>query len=441
MYNYDLISCNNSLYPDILCLAFDNPHPSSGLVVFIDQIFQGNIRDPRKTYTLTFLGIDNCVTSDYLPKLENADGGICSPAYEGSLYQNCETGDFKVLGFPSGDPTSLFIRIDGTCECWKFSALDNNSQLLVNAYTEYSSCVECIESYIEEICPIAERTLSFAAMVTLPKPTPPNRGFKECCYVSKVFGDLADIDPYKNDFTGVYYKRPTSNSTVIFKLVNTDTLNEYTLNSNTYGTYQPFGGTQADLSFFILEWRNVLSVLGAGNYQIKQEVSEVGQSVDYLSNTFTLHAFSQTLADDTVRIDCTQDGYLVDKEVNFKGTGFKTSLRVCGFFGRTEPSFEQKNLTTRDYKTQQVNISVSKEYKYQALKLPSCIADELLYFILKGNELFVSDYNKNNHSYAFELLPVELLDNEGTEYQTLSRAVKLNLLFTDRFKNNRKTNC
>ena len=350
-------------------------------------------------------------------------------------------GEQRVFGFPITDPSSAVIRIDGDCECWRYVSEANASTQLINSFSNYDTCNECLESAQEEICPTGERVLSYAVKVELPKPVAPDRGFKECCYSAKVFGDLNNTDPYRNDFIGAYYKRPTTNSTVIFKLVNTTTLNEYLLDSNTYGTYQDFGGVQSELSFFIVEWRKVLSLLGAGNYRIKQEVSIVGVARDYYSNTFTLQQFTIDAADDTVRIDCMQDGYLVDGNVNFKGTGFKTSLRLCGFFGRTEPSFEERNLVTSDYESKQVTITVNREYKYQALKVPSCVADELFYFILKGNELYASDYNKNNHSYNFELLPVQLQDNEGNEYQTLSRGVKINLLFTDRFKNNRKTNC
>jgi len=441
MFNYDLISCNNLLYPDISCLGFNNRHPQEGLVVFVDQIFQGNARDAQKSYTLTYLGVDTCVFSDYMPKLGNANGNDCTQPYTGFMYENCETGEKRVFGFPSGDPIDLVFRIDGECECWVYISEDNDSTQLVDSFTEYSSCNECLESVNTELCPTGERTLSYAVKVSLPDPVPPNRGFKECCYISKVFGDLIDNAPYKNDFTGVYYKRPTSNSGVVFKLVDTATSTEYTLNDNTYGTFQDFGGVQSELSFMIVEWRKVLSLLGAGNYQIKQEVSTVGVAQDYYTNTFTLQPFSINAADDTVRIDCTQEGFLVDKNVDFKGSGFKTSLRVSGFFGRTERSYEQKNLSTRDYKNVQINFSIEKEYKYQGLKLPQCVADELMDFILKGNELFASDYNKNNHDYNFVLLPVELQDNEGSDYKTLDRGVNVNLLFTDRFKNNRKTNC
>ncbi len=58
-----------------------------------------------------------------------------------------------------------------------------------------------------------------------------------------------------------------------------------------------------------------------------------------------------------------------------------------------------------------------------------------------GNELFISDYNKNNYSYRHELTPVELADNRGEEYPVFTRDVNINLTFTDRYKSNRKINC
>jgi len=440
-FNYRLISCNPSNYPDIDCLGWNTLHPMAGKFVFVNEFFQGNPVNVNRVYELDFLGDNVCVFTDYVPDLVVSSANACTPIFAEYEYENCETGKREVFGFPTATPTNNVLRIDGSCDCWFQIGPSAPATRLLTSYTEYAGCKECLINRNDEICPTGERTLSYAVKVTPPLPIPPDRGFKKCGYISKVFGDLTDSSPYKNDFTGVYFKRPTNNSSVVFKLVDTANATEYLLNDNTYGTFQDFGGAQPDLSFYILEWKNVLALLGEGSYQIKQEVNFVGIPQDYYTNTFTLQAFSIDKANHTVRIDCTQDGFFVDKEVDFKGSGYKTSLRVNGFFGRAERSYEQNNLSTRDYKNRQISISINKEYKFQGLNLPVCVADELMDFVLKGNELFVSDYNKNNHSYNFELLPVELQDNEGSEYQTLTRGVKVNLLFTDRFKNNRKTNC
>ena len=239
----------------------------------------------------------------------------------------------------------------------------------------------------------------------------------------------------------MFFERETPSSSVIFKLIDTITLAEYFLNSDTYGTFVDFGGVQPELSFYIVDWRKVLTLLGSGSYQIKKELDIVGISVDVFSNTFTLKPFSIEIADNTVRIDSVMDGKLISIDTDFNGTGYKTSLRLRGYFGRNERTFEQDNIAQRDYNLIQNTMSLKSNYQFQGLQIPECITVELWNFVLFGNELFISDYNKNNHSYKYELTPVVLEDNTGTEFFVLDRAVNINLKFTDRRENNRKTNC
>jgi len=441
MYNYSLVSCTPLDYPDYPCLGWGTPHPMEGLVVYISEIFNGNPVNPLQTYTLTFLGIDACIFTAYVPRLRVTLESLCTPINGSFNYVNCETGVFRKFVFPVSDPVNNVLRIDGDCDCWQFVGEDSTGDEILSSYTEYDDCTQCLSTRAAEICPTGERTLSYAIQVKLPPAPPPDRGFKSCCYTQFALADISDNDPYKNDYYSVYYLRPSTTSSVIFKLVDMATLTEYTLNSSTYGVFQDFGGVNADLSFYKVEWQKVLNVLDEGNYQIKQEVTTVGIGVDYYTNTFTLKAWSIDRADNTARIDCIQDGLLVKEGIDFKDTGFVTSLRVSGFFGNSNPSYEQNNLKTRDYNSEQITMSLQKEYKFQGLNLPECISTELLEFIVLGNELFISDYNKNNHSYKFNVLPVELSNNEGNKYYVYKRGVEVNLLFTDRFKNNRKTNC
>jgi hypothetical protein len=135
------------------------------------------------------------------------------------------------------------------------------------------------------------------------------------------------------------------------------------------------------------------------------------------------------------------DGKLVKQDVDFAATGYKTSMRLRGFFGRAEYSFEQDNIAKRDYSYLQNTMSSKREYQFQGLQLPECITDELWNFVLFGNELFISDYNANNHSYRYELMPVKLEGNKGTEFFVTDRGVNVNLTFSDRVENNRKLNC
>ena len=431
---FNLISCNPGLYPSILSLCWKGTHPYSGMVVYITG------QSPLETYTLTFIG-GGCVCTGTVPDLRPTTQNSCTPPYDIFRYQNCETGVERVFGFPLGNPLGTVFKIPGDCDCWSFVGEDAIADELVNAMDSYDDCLECLDARAEDICPSAERTLSYAVRIKLPEAPPPNRDFSKCCYLNLVLADLTDTDSYHNDFTGSWFKRETPNSTVDFKLLDVDTATLYSLNSPTYGTFVDFGGVQPDLSYYIVDWRKVLTLLGTGNYQIKKELTIAGISVDVFSDTYHLKHFSIQAADKTVRIDTIMDGKLVAKDTDFKDSGYTTSMRLRGFFGRAEYSFEQDNIAKRDYSYMQNTMSSKREYKFQGLQIPECITDELWNFILFGSELYISDYNGNNHSYRYEVLPVKLEGNAGTEFFVTDRGVNVNLTFSDRKENDRKLNC
>jgi hypothetical protein len=81
------------------------------------------------------------------------------------------------------------------------------------------------------------------------------------------------------------------------------------------------------------------------------------------------------------------------------------------------------------------------EYTMQAYSIPECQARTIYDELLWGNEMFISDYNLNNHSYLYELQAVILSDDSGTDYQVRSRKATISITFRDRSKDNRKTNC
>ena len=325
------------------------------------------------------------------------------------------------------------------CECYRIVKAAPATQLITASYDNYDKCTTCISNLIA--CPSGERTKSYALKVDLPDSPPPDRGFSKCCYDNVVLADTSDADPYKNDYTGFWHKRQLPNSTCTFKLKDVDSSTLYTLNSATYGTFQDFGGVQPDLTYFIVEWRKVLSLLTGTRFQIIKELNIAGLSIDVTSDTYHLKPFSILASDKTVRIDSIMDGMLISKDTDFAQSGYKTSMRLRGFFGRAEYSYEQDNIAKRDYSYMQNTMSSKREYKFQGLQIPECITDELFNFILFGKELHISDYNGNNHSYKYEVLPVVLEGNTGTEFFVTDRGVNVNLTFSDRTDNNRKINC
>lgn len=333
------------------------------------------------------------------------------------------------------------IRVAENDKCWEVVDKASTAIIVYNYVGTLPNCGEC--PTVVKCDEDGERTLAYANLVKLPTPPTPDKGFKECCYTNLVLADTGDDDPYKNDFTGLFFKRQTAADTCDFILHDVESGSSYALNSDTYGDFKDFGdiAEQPNLKTYILRWRKVLTVLGAGIYQIEKEMTVAGLTFSEFSNTFTLKAFSNELADKTVRIAAKMDGQLVHFDTDFKGSDFETSIRTKGFFGRANPTFEQDNLIKRNYKAVQISMSSLNEYEFQAGLIPYCITKEILDFIIFGDELFISDYNLINHSYELRGLPVELSSNKGINYYTTNRDARLNLVFVDRFKDKRKINC
>jgi len=247
---------------------------------------------------------------------------------------------------------------------------------------------------------------------------------------------------HKNDFNTFWHGRQLSNETAKFFLIDKSDNSEYALNNDVYGEYIPFGGysEQQNLTTFKVVWSKVLAVLGEGAYQIRKDIVITGISFSTLSSVYTLKTYSDFYADKTIRLDVKMDGLLEHFNVSFKDTEYKTTFRVGGFFGRREPKHEQDNVVFRNRKIEPISMKQINSYKFQTELLPECMTNQVWDFLLFADEMFINDYNLNNHSYKFKNKPISLEKNSGTKYYTTNRRARINLLFTDRFVDRNKIN-
>lgn len=365
---------------------------------------------------------------------------------EGYSINNCSFGDVpvctKIIREESISCTFPVIKVQQhPCDCFEVIKQTTNIGELVALIDEYEDCKECLE--VVGNCGHSERTIAYSVIVKLPEPPEPDRGFKECCYDNLVLASLSDDKYHKNDFNSFYFKKQLPSDECNFVLIEVATGDEYALDDGTYGEFWDFGDfqTQLDLTVYKVLWKKVLQVLGSGLYQIKKEIIISGIIFTEYSNTYNLEQFTTERADKTVRLDTVMDGKLVHLDVDFKGTGFTTSLRTIGYFGNRNPEYTQDNLVKRNYDTIQISMSQENEYQYQTGLLPVCITEQIYDFMLFGNKLYMNDYNIANHSYQYNKFPVELAGNKGAKYLVNNRDSRINLTFTDREKDRRKLNC
>jgi len=448
-YIYSLISCSGNPADDIINLAqpAGGPSPLENRIVFLSSA-------PSELYTMTLIGINLAVLTAWVPALQAANLTSCADANADKMYQltNCEDPtDTRDILFTVALTIGDVVNLTGECTCWTVTKILSTYLETATIDTNYGSgfCAECLAVQAANVCDYSERTVHWAVRANALTPDPPDRGFEECCYSNLVFGNLADpTNEYHNDFTSVYYQKQTPNDTVVFTLEGVST-GTTPLVDGTHGVEYIFSATHPnpDLTYFRVSWHDVLSALGEDIYTIRMQISIAGVAqppVD--SNSFILKPWSIGKADNTTRIDCNMDGTLEESGTDFKGSGFDTSLRVTGYFGDRTPDMEEKRITFsskhgKSYFDSQITMNNDPVYKWQVDNVPECISRQIDEFIFFGNELFISDYNVNNHSYRYELTPVVLDSIESYEYPTLGRGLFIRASFKNRQKNNRKHNC
>jgi hypothetical protein len=424
---YDLISCGGQA--DILGLTHPVQHPYDGQIVYVTG------GSSSRLYTLTFRNLVDASVGGTIPNLTLTGYTSCSASEHFYTVESCKDGTIRTLQFSTAPTFGQVVKFQNECDSYTVIARAANAlSVAPTVESTHTSCLASAATVAATLCDIAEVNISFADLIKLPVPPALDRGFGSCCKELVVLADPSDSDEYKNDYTSVHYYKQIASDSVEFKLKRLSDASEYALNSSTYGEYQ--SGT---LSYYKVEWQKVLNLLGADRYVIIKEITIAGQTQIIQSITYNLQAFSATVADRTVKIESVTSGEI--KRTGAKFDNYKTSIRVPGFFGRSEPNYTQDNIIYSNYQSKQVSISIDNEYTFQSNLLPDCVTEEILYFMLLANDIFITDYNLNNHSYELKKVPVLLRDNAGTEYYTRAREAQLNLTFEDRFKDLLKTNC
>lgn len=292
-------------------------------------------------------------------------------------------------------------------------------------------------------CKYKERTLSYATGIQIPTVgQDPEEVFKECCYFHYVLADLDNADNFRNDYSSFFHQRQLSNETTEFVLVHLETGDEFVMDDETYGQYFGFGffSENINLKGYLIQWRKVMQEIGEGKFKVLKKVTIAGIDLEFPSIVFTLRKYSSKNADNTVRIDTVMNGRIEKTGIDFTNTGWKSSIRVPGFFGRRDPSYEEDNIIDKQFNKRQISMIQRNEFRFQTNLIPDCITKEILDFYVFANDIYMNDYNLNNHSYEYVKFGVKFGSNEGTEYKVTSRKAQINLIFNDKYENNLKRN-
>jgi hypothetical protein len=254
-----------------------------------------------------------------------------------------------------------------------------------------------------------------------------DRGLSECCCKFTAIADVESSDVWKNDVRGVFVKKSAISDTVTFKIFkcgNPVALSN--LGETAFFPNEPLGVG------FIYDWRQYLIAEGAGEYEITVEFTISGITGGFSFGHYNLNQYTTERLDTTVRIWTEFNSYSLQERFDFTNSNFKDSIRVSGLFGLAQPAPEVNNLITKGRKVVKTTREFVKKYELICDPLTSCESTRIVDFhLLNGDDYFISDHNKCNHSYQYLHFPVSVDGDISSEYPENARLMRLNCTFGD----------
>lgn len=222
-----------------------------------------------------------------------------------------------------------------------------------------------------------------------------------CVYRTPVFAstDLA-TNEFQNDSSDFIYRTVLAGDTVEIKLFKNG-VELATITDDTYGIYSPlgtFGNTSPQLPEqllyvgFLVQWQKVLILEGSALYEIRTEVTVLGNLTEFRSEIFHLIQFGLHEANGTVRVDSYMNSNVERSEFNFIGMDWFKSKRVRGEFRRLEPKIEIENYADTLRTMHRIQDSIVDEYELQTSLMTGDISDDLIYQHLLGDRVIVTAY-------------------------------------------------
>lgn len=243
--------------------------------------------------------------------------------------------------------------------------------------------------------------------------------FIQCKFVEKVFTDPTTNDFWKNDKSEFLFKRLVPVDTVDIELY-LDEVKVADLNTSNEGTFfNGFSSGNAEQQLYVgylIDWKLVQSLYGFGEYQIKAQLDILGNVTTYESRYFNLCLYNDILANETVRIESTQNGNIIGNQFDFTDLNWYGSVRIPAIFGKPTPIYETDRYISETRKKRQIQDKMSREWFLSTKKLSWEIVNVLIYNKMLANEILITDYNIYAESTwrRISVLPKDLEKRETT---------------------------
>lgn len=246
---------------------------------------------------------------------------------------------------------------------------------------------------------------SNAKTTTLDLPSPI---YSTCCDSQVVFTDNIGTDEFKNDITSVLFKYPPSYSAVTMVLqknISGEWEDVDTLNDNLNGTFYALGFiVDEDNNKYIgykLNWYLIYGLHQSGTFRVKTNETSVFGSTNSYSSEYCLTIYNSNFADGTVKIETYTNGIRGDITdpygyFDFQNTNWYNSIRINGMFGFDTSDYEREFVEYDNGQLLWTKDVQTVKYKLKVKPIDAVMHNFLKTDVLQSDEIFITDYNKNN---------------------------------------------
>jgi hypothetical protein len=183
---------------------------------------------------------------------------------------------------------------------------------------------------------------------------------------------------------------------------------------------------QSDAVGFVIDWRQ-LTRIGPGGTELAQDCYKVKvnwtlgvAAGSFFECSIELRQYNTMNTEGYCNIFVVLNDLVKLQGINYKDSGFASTLMFEGQFGFMQPNYvTTNNIYSSDSSRRKVDIKSIKTYELRTNQLLSCITQQLDEdYLLAANQIYITDWNANNHiQKKYTSYPVILSKDESPSFE------------------------
>jgi hypothetical protein len=276
----------------------------------------------------------------------------------------------------------------------------------------------------------------------------------DCCFVLPVLAKASGGDNLTDDKSSVLFFYNVGITTALLTLQkwNGNIFADIsTLTDNTYGSNYPFAfetnENNENLQGYILDWQKIIVLNGAGTYRVKSDSTTIlAGANEQFSMEYCLKEYTDFRADLTTRIEWFNSGIIGSEKDDTKTRDYGSidwfnQVRLPEtIFGDDSNDYSREFVRYQNGEQVWLQDDNVESYNLKTGRFPSFLHKYLKYDMMQGDNIKVTNYDKDAHVDHIEKQVIPSSSYEPN-YIRGTKLSNVELTFEQQFQNHSKKRC